>query len=92
MNMDLAGQGKPWISLKAMIPSLVVNIIFNLILIPIYGAKGAAIASTLSYSLAAFLFIHFYSKETGIPAKEIFKFRKNDFDPLIKILRKLVSK
>lgn len=89
MNMDLAGKGKPWISMKAMIPSLIVNIVMNYTLIPTYGANGAAISSTISYSMAGFLFIYFYSKETNIPILTIIKYKKSDFDPIFKILNKI---
>jgi O-antigen/teichoic acid export membrane protein len=41
---------------------LVVNIIFNIILIPIYGIEGAAIASVLAYFSAVVLFILFTPK------------------------------
>jgi len=30
MNTDLAGKGKPWVSMKAMIPALIINIIINI--------------------------------------------------------------
>src|SRR5690606_32958388 len=52
MNMDLAGKGKPWIAMKAMGPSLFINVIINYILIPKYGAAGSALASTISYVVA----------------------------------------
>lgn len=89
MNMDLAGKGKPWISMWAMIPALIINIIANFILIPKYGADGAAISSTLSYTIAGILFLFSYSKETGIPVKSILKFHKKDFDPVIQIINKV---
>lgn len=89
MNMDLAGKGKPWISMKAMIPALIINIIMNFLLIPNYGANGAAIASTISYSIAGVLFLHFYSRETQIPVLTIIKYNKSDFDPIINILDKI---
>lgn len=88
MNMDLAGKGKPWISMKAMIPALIVNVLLNFLWIPQYGANGAAFASTVSYSVAGLLFLHFYSKEVDIPVKKILHFRKSDFDPLINIMKK----
>ncbi|UJP63381.1 flippase [Mongoliitalea daihaiensis] len=90
MNMDLAGRGKPWISMKAMIPALVINVLLNIILIPKYGADGAAIASTISYSFAGLLFLWFYSKEVKIGIKEILKFKKSDFDPLKRVISKFV--
>lgn len=89
MNVDLAGKGKPWISMKAMIPALLLNIIFNILWIPQYGANGAAIASTISYAIAGILFLYFYSKETNIPVKEIIAYKKTDFDPIVKILKSL---
>ena len=30
INMDLSGKGKPWVSLKAMVPALIINIVLNL--------------------------------------------------------------
>ncbi len=88
MNMDLAGKGKPWISMKAMTPALVLNIILNILLIPKYGADGAAFSSTISYTMAGLLFLFFYSKEVKIPIKTIITYKKSDFDPILNILRK----
>lgn len=88
MNTDLAGKGKPWIALKAMIPGLTVNVILNIFWIPGYGANGAALASTVSYSLAALLFLHFYSKEVQIPIKQILHYKKSDFDLILNLLKK----
>lgn len=89
MNMDLAGKGKPWVSLWAMLPALIINIIANWIFIPKHGANGAAIASTISYALAGLLFLHFYSKEVQIPIKQILHYKKTDFDPILNLLKKL---
>jgi O-antigen/teichoic acid export membrane protein len=92
MNMDLAGKGKPWIALKAMIPALILNIILNLFLIPKFGANGAAISSTFSYTFAAILFVYFYSSFTKISFKEIFSYSKKDFKPFITLYRKILKK
>ena len=53
IGFDLAGKGKPWVSVFSSIPGLVVNIILNFILIPEYGGRGAAIASSISYTVMA---------------------------------------
>lgn len=79
LNMDLAGKGKPWVSMIAMLPSLVVNVVLNIILIPKYGAVGSAISSTISYSLAACIFLFVYSNIVKIPVKEILTYKKSDF-------------
>ena len=89
MNMDLAGKGKPWVALKAMIPALIVNVVLNYTLIPKYGADGASAASTISYSFAAVLFLYFYSKEVRIPIRSILHYKKSDFDPIVQIIKKL---
>jgi len=91
INMDLSGRGRPWVSLKAMTPALLVNLVLNVVFIPKYGAVGAALASTISYSLAAILFIFFYSKETKIPVLDIIRYKASDFQPIIQILKKLKS-
>lgn len=91
INMDLSGKGKPWVSLKAMVPALILNIILNVILIPSNGAVGAALASTISYSLAALLFIMFYSKETNIPIMTLIRYKRSDFAPILQILKKVKS-
>lgn len=87
-NMDLAGKGKPWVAMKAMIPSLLVNVILNITLIPKYGSIGSSWASTISYSVASILFILFYSRESGLSIGQIFNYRKEDFKPLLSILKR----
>ena len=89
---DLSGRGKPWVSIKAMFPALIVNIILNIKLIPDYGADGAAIASTISYSVAAIIFIYYYSKEVDIPITQIFGYKKSDFDVIFRLVGKLRNK
>jgi O-antigen/teichoic acid export membrane protein len=91
LNQDLAGKGKPWISMKAMIPALLINVILNIILIPNYGANGAAIASTISYSFAAIVFILVYSREVKIPIKDILRYSKSDFD-FLRLLKEKIQK
>ncbi|WP_290794814.1 flippase [Flavihumibacter sp. UBA7668] len=92
MNMDLAGKGKPWVSMKAMIPGLICNILLNIWLIPQYGAVGASISSTISYSLAGVLFIIFYSKETRLSIIDIFTFKRSEFKELYYSVLKIIKR
>lgn len=78
LGMDAQGKGKPWISMKAMVPALVINVVINLLCIPRYGARGAAFASTISYSFAAIAFLWIYAKMVDIPIGRILKFDKAD--------------
>ncbi|MBE7175513.1 MAG: flippase [Mucilaginibacter polytrichastri] len=88
LNMDLAGKGKPWVSMWAMIPALLINIALNIVFIPKYGANGSALASTISYSFAAVVFLFSYAKTTGIPVKRIFSYTRDDFDLIKGLLAK----
>ena len=90
LNMDLAGKGKPWVSMKAMVPALFLNIWLNMIFIPQFGANGAAISSTISYTFASLFFLHFYSKEVKLSIKEIFHFSKYDFLPIENAIKKFL--
>jgi O-antigen/teichoic acid export membrane protein len=92
LNMDMGGQGKPWFALKSMIPALLLNIVLNILLIPKYGAVGAAFTSTLSYSMAGVLFLYQYSKATGLSISEVFAYSREDFAFLGPYLKKLKNK
>src|SRR5690606_32691573 len=92
MNMDLAGKGKPWIAMQAMLPALVINIILNILFIPKYGANGAAVSSTISYAFAGLLFLWFYSIAVKVPIKTILTYKKSDFDPLKGVVLKLTKR
>lgn len=89
MNMDLAGKGKPWISLVVMVPALIINVILNFLLIPKYNANGAAIASTISYACAGIAFLFLYSKSSNISVKEIITYKVSDFDPILELIKKI---
>lgn len=80
MNTDLAGKGKPWAAMVAMLPALLINVAANLVLIPRLGASGAAWASTISYSVAGITFAVVYSRVVGLPLSEMFRFRRDDYD------------
>ena len=44
----------------------VINIILNLFLIPLYGTKGAAVATILSYAMASYFSLYFFKKSRPI--------------------------
>jgi len=89
LNMDLAGRGRPLVSLTVMGPAVILNIILNLALIPARGANGAALASTISYSCGATLFIIVYAKETGLSLGQLLRYKRSDFDFLVNLRNKL---
>lgn len=92
LNMDLAGKGKPWIAIKAMIPALVLNIVLNLLWIPTHGAAGSALASTISYSVAAIIFLFLYARAVDMEVKQIITYKKEDYRLLTRLFTKKLNK
>ena len=64
LSSYFAGIGKPEINTWVNFFSLIINILFNLLLIPKFSYKGAAIASSISYSISFFILLYLYIKKT----------------------------
>lgn len=64
---SLSGIGKPKLVLKAMGFAAIFNIFANLLLIPPYGATGAAIATGLSFIIGLFFSFYYSRKEIEFP-------------------------
>jgi len=88
LHSDLSGRGKPLLSMLLAIPSLIVNVAANWYLIPRYGAEGAAISSSISYSLACFLFIIGYAYSERISLRELLMIRGADISDIRRQIRK----
>lgn len=90
LNMDLAGKGKPYVSLFIMLPALGLNVALNYLLIPQLGGNGAAIASTISYLTAAIIMLWVYCRMHDLRARDFLIIRADDTRQLIdKFARKL---
>lgn len=63
--------GRPRVPLLIAAVSLAVSVPLCLVLIPLFGMNGAALATTISYSVSMGLAIALFSRETGIPVREV---------------------
>ena len=79
---DLFGRGKPIISTIASVASLAVNIGLNLFFIPKWGIAGAALASTISYSVAGIIILFVFIKLSGNTLRNTVLITKEDFKNL----------
>ena len=86
--------GKPRLNLYVSGVSLIITVTLDLVLIPRLNIVGAAIASTASYSVAAFLLVFFFIRETGVSLREVLLPSSEDLglavqlaEPLLKRLR-----
>jgi O-antigen/teichoic acid export membrane protein len=64
---EILARKKPELNLVASVLATTVNLAANLVLIPRLGITGAAIASSLSYTILSALIVWFYRRETGLP-------------------------
>lgn len=71
-------KGKPQIHLLVTFIVLVMNVVFNIVFIPLYGSLGAAIASTISYALYGFAYVTILVYYEKFSLDELLVFSIND--------------
>ena len=79
-----AGLGKPMLSVMTLIPSLLLNIILNLLWIPRYGIIGSAMATNFSYAFATIIFLFVFQKYSRLSFKELLILKPPDLQRLKK--------
>jgi len=77
---DFFSRGKPQYAMWVSILSLVINVILNIAFIPKYGMNGAAIASSIAYTVSFLVFLYLYIRESGERSRDIFIPKKSDFE------------
>ena len=65
LNVKLAGQGYPAITVWAPALALALNIGANLYLIPLWGLRGAAISTSIAYAVWAIIITSVYLRRSG---------------------------
>lgn len=89
LNVDLAGRGRPRVSLYAVAPAVLLNVVLNFWLIPLYSINGAALASTISYIVAVIIYVIIYAKVVDVPLVSLFTYQRSDFDFVSKLQKKV---
>lgn len=80
-------EGRRWISFGVLLLSSVINVVANIVLIPIWDINGAAVASVLSYFCCGVIFLFTYSRKIGKPLYKMFIPTPKDFSVLFKKAR-----
>ena len=80
-------RGKQKLSFWILLLSVLINVVMNFILIPLYGNIGAAISSVVSYTVCGVVFTYIFMKEYNIKVSEILIIDKDEFNR-IKVLIK----
>ena len=87
----IAGVGRPGLNAMRSIAALVVNIVLNILWLPEYGVKGAALATSVSYSLSAIACWVFFTKLSGVSLRDAIIPRVEDFKEMFQLVKKRVA-
>jgi O-antigen/teichoic acid export membrane protein len=85
----LAGMGKPRLNLYVALAGLVVTIVLDLSLIPLFGIVGAAIASSLSYATSTVIVLWLFRRVSGLRVQQALVPTREDFVWGINLLRSM---
>jgi O-antigen/teichoic acid export membrane protein len=88
----IAGIGKPQLNLAVSSVGLVVTIVLDLLLIPRFDIFGAALASTLSYSISALLTLEIFTRKAKVPVRQVLLLTSEDIRGAISLLQKLIKR
>jgi len=89
LSGHLAGLGRPEITLYVFLPALLINILLNLLWIPEYGGRGAAMATNVSYAAGSIGYMIVYSRIVKTPLLKILTPRKSDFTQIRQLMKSL---
>jgi O-antigen/teichoic acid export membrane protein len=86
LSNDIAARGKPEINMYVSIFNVIFSTILNIVLIPMYEATGAAIATSISYSLSFVIKAVLFKKVTGEAFTKFLLFKREDISLVKKLL------
>ncbi|WLR52863.1 flippase [Bacillus tianshenii] len=92
ISNDLAGRGKPEINMYVAILTVTSNLLLNIILVPILGIYGAAIATSITYSMDWVIKLVIFKKITGKPIHTFLLVNQKDLKAYQNYLLKLKPK
>lgn len=74
-----AGKGRLRVNLRGSIICFVCVVLPDMLLVPLWGMKGASLASSIGYTITAVYFAGVYCRQTQTPVHELFFFRRSDW-------------
>jgi len=78
VRSDLYGRGRPWLVAGASGAGVGLNLALNVVLIPRYGATGAAVANSITYTFAAAMLVGVFCLSNGVPLRSCIVPRRED--------------
>jgi O-antigen/teichoic acid export membrane protein len=90
-SSDLLARGKPKYSIISGYSILAVNILLSLVLIPMIGILGAAVASSIAYFVSCSMFLKFYLRESGNRFRDMI-IKRDDFVFLWNVIKNYLNR
>lgn len=87
----IAGIGRPRLNLLASFLGLLTIIPLNIVLIPILGVNGAALATSLSYTVSTITLIVAFVRESKLPLRSILLLSADDWRVLLALVRRVAG-
>jgi O-antigen/teichoic acid export membrane protein len=75
----MAGSGRPEVGTYAAVISIVFTVALDVVLIPTMGIVGAALASSVAYTIAVVVLLVFFIRTSGLQVSEILIPQRDDF-------------
>ena len=91
LAQDIAGRGYPLLNTYTSALALAVNIGLNLLLIPLWGIKGAAWASAVSYTALFISKLMLYGRLSGNSWGDVIWSKRNDWALYYETAKKIIS-
>lgn len=85
------GSGKPLVSGLGGIVSLTTMIVLDILFIPRWGISGAALASTISYTVFSVIMLLFFMIGTRVPLREVLVVKLGDCKSYLNLGRKILN-
>lgn len=89
---DIAARGKPELNAVSNLVGLVINVSFNILFIPRFGIIGAAMATSISYTLTSIIFLISFLKLTKLSLKDLFIFNKDEINIFVSFVKKFFKR
>lgn len=88
---DLMGRGAPLLSAYSRIAALFTTVVLSILLIPVMGVAGAALAISLSYVVATAVMLVTFRQVSGVSLSRMLLIQNGDFAVLASQVRLLAS-
>jgi O-antigen/teichoic acid export membrane protein len=91
LSGDLAGRGRPEFAMMSSIIGLLVTTPLCYFLIPKWGINGAALASSISYSVSTVVVVIAFNRLTNTPFAEFLILSREDLDIYLNVYKRLIA-